>query len=456
MAATRPGSRGSRDIWIQLLLAGLPAPSRRRACCVVVVGLLMILMGVAGAAGPAASDAGPSPAPRSGDTVDLEPVPVPEPSPLALQYHRTGQWLWLLNQTLAIAIPAAIAFSGLSARIRNLAARIAFGFRPPTIVIYVALYLTLIFLLELPLAYYQGYIRPHSYELSNQTFSRWIYHRSLGLAVNIAASSLIALIGFAVLRRSPGRWWLYLGLGSVPILIFAMLIVPIWIDPLFNHYGPMKNKELERQILDLASRAGIEGGRVFEVDKSVDTKTINAYVTGVWNSKRIVLWDTLIAALEPREALFVMGHEMGHYVLGHVIRTLVLAPVLVIPTLWFVNWWCGRLLRRYQGRLGFSDLADVAAVPLLLFTIEASSLVTTPIGLWYSRVQESAADQFGLDLTHDNHAAASALVKLQTENLGVPRYGLIERVFRASHPCLGDRIDFCNRYHPWRESRPAG
>ena len=113
----------------------------------------------------------------------------------------------------------------------------------------------------------------------------------------------------------------------------TVLVKPIWIDPLFNKFGPMKDKALERSILDLASRAGIEGSRVFEVDKSVDTKAVNAYVTGVLGTKRIVLWDTLLARLDEKEVLVVMAHEMGHYVLGHVVRSILLSSLVILAGL---------------------------------------------------------------------------------------------------------------------------
>jgi Zn-dependent protease with chaperone function len=131
---------------------------------------------------------------------------------------------------------------------------------------------------------------------------------------------------------SPRRWWLWTGLAAVPFIVLMLLIAPIWIDPLFNKFGPMKDEALEAQILALADRAGIAGSRVFEVDKSVDTKAVNAYVTGVGQTKRIVLWDTIIAKLERRELLFVMGHEMGHYVLGHVPETIAFLSLVILAT----------------------------------------------------------------------------------------------------------------------------
>jgi Zn-dependent protease with chaperone function len=178
---------------------------------------------------------------------------------------------------------------------------------------------------------------------------------------------------------------------------------------------------------------------------------MNAYVTGVLGSKRIVLWDTLLAKLDPPEVLTVMGHEMGHYVLGHVVRSIWLGSLVVLAGLFFVDRAGRWLIARFAVRLGFDRLSDVASVPLVLMLMEVSSLFLGPVALAYSRFQEHEADQYALDLTHANRSFATSEVKMQAENLGNPRPGLFYTIFRASHPSIGDRIDFCNHYHPWRE-----
>ena len=146
------------------------------------------------------------------------------------------------------------------------------------------------------------------------------------------------------MRRSPRRWWLYTSLLSLPVMVFVILLEPIWIAPLFNRFGPMKDKQLEARILALAQRAGIEGGRVFEVDKSVDTKMLNAYVTGLLGSKRIVLWDTLLAKMDSRQVLFVVAHEMGHYVLHHVLLGILLGFVGILVGLYLVHRLSGMMI----------------------------------------------------------------------------------------------------------------
>lgn len=428
----------------------------------------------------AAVVAGPAPAmmgaaaradesgPVANAAAEHDPVAVPEPTPEALLFHRGNNAIWAINRAWALLLTGGLAFSGTSARVRSLARRLAESLRrigvfrsregtqagPSraewflTVGIYVVLYLAIIFVIDLPLSYYEGFVRLHAFGLSNQTLGKWLHDAVTRLGVSMAVGFALTWVPFVLMARSPKRWWLYMGLLSVPFLFATMLVEPVWIDPLFNRFGPMKDPELERRILELAARAGIDGSRVFEVEKSVDTKAMNAYVTGFMGTKRIVLWDTLLAKLNPPEVLAVMGHEMGHYVLGHVVRSILLGSLVILAGLYFVDCAGRWLIARFAARLGFDRLADVAAVPLILLLMNVSSLFLGPVVLAYSRFQEHEADRFALDLTGANRPAATAFVKFQAENLGVPRPDLFYRVFRASHPSLGERIDFCNTYRP--------
>jgi Zn-dependent protease with chaperone function len=149
-----------------------------------------------------------------------------------------------------------------------------------------------------------------------------------------------------------------------------------------------------------------------------------------------------------------MGHEMGHFVLGHVLRLVVILCLTVTLGFYLAHRLADALIHRYRARFGFDSLADVAALPLLTLILNASVFVVTPAVLVYARHMEHAADRFSLDLTHDNHALATAFVKLQEDNLSVPRPHPVLVFFRSSHPPLGDRIDFANTYHPWRGGSP--
>src|SRR5205814_10435789 len=129
---------------------------------------------------------------------------------------------------------------------------------------------------------------------------------------------------------------------------FMVFITPVWIDPLFNKFSPLKDKTLEAEIVALAERAGIKESRVYEVEKSADTKAVNAYVTGFMGTKRIVLWDTIIAKLDRRELSTVMGHEIGHYVLRHVSQGISLSSALTFLGRYLFYRVSGRVIARFK------------------------------------------------------------------------------------------------------------
>jgi len=396
---------------------------------------------------PAQSPAGSSASPASA------PVSVPAPSEKALRHYRSGNVLWAIDTLWGLLVPALLLFTGVSARMRNAAGAIGRNWFF-TVAVYGILFVLVTAVLSLPLGYYEDFVRPHAYGLSDQTAAKWWTDQALGLAVGCIGIAFLLWIPFLLLRKSPRRWWLYSGLAAFPLLVLILFITPIWIDPLFNKFGPMKDKALESQILALAGRAGIEGSRVYEVDKSVDTKTVNAYVNGFGGSKRIVLWDTILAKLSPPEVLFAMGHEMGHYVLGHTWQLVLLGTALALFGAWVIHLTSGELIARYRDRFGFSELADVASLPLMALLFGLISLVLSPAILAFSRHVEHEADRFGLEITRDNHDCATAFVKLQQENLSNPRPGLLYKLWRADHPTLGERIDFCNEYRPWEAGQP--
>jgi len=381
------------------------------------------------------------------------PVPVPQPSEKAMRFYRSSNVLWVIDTLWGFAVPFLLLFTGLSARMREAARKIGRK-RFFTIAIYGILFTLVMFVLDLPLDYYSGFVRQHAYGLSDQTAAKFWRDTFTALGISCVFIALLLWFPYWLLRKSPRRWWLYSGLAFAPLLAIILFVTPIWIEPMFNRFGPMKDKALEGKILALADRAGIEGSRVYEVNKSVDTKTVNAYVTGFMNTKRIVLWDTTLAKLTTDEVLFVMGHEMGHYVLGHVPQIIVMGTSLALFGLWVIHRTSGGLIARYGARFGFSELSDVASLPLIVLLFGLVNLVIAPAALAFVRHTEHEADRFGLEITRDNHDCATAFVKLQLQNLSNPRPGLLYKLWRSTHPPLGERIDFCNDYRPWEKGEP--
>jgi hypothetical protein len=207
------------------------------------------------------------------------PVAVPEPTAEAMRYYRSGVWIWAANQLIALTVPGVILLTGASVKLRDAAVRVG-RYWPIAAGLFLASYFLLTDIVEWPWDYYAGFVRAHEYGLSNQTIGRWTRNRLVAMGVNLGLALVLAWVPFGLLRLSPKRWWLWLGMLFVPFLFAVVLIKPIWFDPLFNDFGPMRDKALEARVLDLADRAGIEGSTVYQVDKSRDTKTVNAYVTG--------------------------------------------------------------------------------------------------------------------------------------------------------------------------------
>ena len=338
--------------------------------------------------------------------------------------------------------------SGISARLRNVAARIS-RWRFVTVAIYFALLSLVTTALEYPLAIYAGFIVPHQFALTHQTFAAWMSDFAKGVAVDIAIGGFIAALAVLCIRRVR-RWWFPLWLGSIPLIILGVIITPLIIDPLFNKFEPLKDVQLRNDLLAEASRAGIEGSRVYQVDKSKQTTEMNAYVTGLGPSKRIVLWDTLLNKMDHDEILAVMGHEMGHYVLHHIWKGIAFAVAVS-----FLGFLIAQIIyERGLAYWGFSDRADPAALPWLLLIAAVINFLLSPASNGFSRHIEHEADRFGLELTHFNEPMASSFVKFAEDSKRDPNPPRFIEWWRYSHPAAQRRIDFALSYRPWELNPP--
>ncbi len=386
-------------------------------------------------------------------TPECANVAVPEATEQAIRYYNSGNVLWILEQTWGLIVPLLFLLWGLTGKMSRFAHQWGKKWYF-VIVIYLAMFLAISQLLNFPLDFYAGYLRQHDYGLSTQSLGRWFENYGKGLLVAFISVAAFIWVFYLLLKKSPRRWWFYGSLASIGIMFIMMFVQPIWIDPLFNKFGPMQDKKLEEKILNLAAKAGIQDGRVFEVDKSQDTKMLNAYVIGFGSTKRIVLWDTTIKQMSTNEILFVMGHEMGHYILHHVWWGMLYYGALSFVIFYLTYRSANYLMHRYRQRFGFNNLSDIASLPLLLLLISIFVLLTSPLTNYFTRYVEHEADRFGLEITQNNKAAAEAFIVLQQENLAIPRPGPIFKIWCSSHPPLGERIDFCNSYCPWKRKEP--
>jgi Zn-dependent protease with chaperone function len=356
--------------------------------------------------------------------------------------------LYFVGVAYSILVLYFILRSGLSRRLRDLARRIVRWKAATTFVTY-ALLTVVITLFELPLTLYASYVVPHEFDLSDQSFGGWTIDQLKGLGLEIVVTGIIAAVMLLVIGHFR-RWWFVLWLGSIPLMAFLVVIAPVVFDPVFNKFEPLKDPVLRKELLDEAARAGISGSRIYQVDKSKQTKTMNAYVTGIGPTTRIVIWDTLLAKMNREEIVAVMGHEMGHYVLGHIWWGLadgVLISLIVCFAAQFIY-------ERGVGRWGIERKDDPAALPWILLIATIFGFLLSPVVNGLSRRVEHEADVFGLELTHLNEADAMANVKLAEDSKFAPNPPRLIVLWLYSHPPVEDRIDLALHYKPWAEGKP--
>jgi Zn-dependent protease with chaperone function len=369
-------------------------------------------------------------------------------------YWSTNVLLDLVGLLYGIALGLAFLFTRVSARIRDFATARAPN-RYGRVLTYFGIYSVLSYVLTFPLVWYQGFLLEHHYHMSNQSFGRWFGDEMKGLGVDLFFFGVIPLVMLAYLAIQKYRhWWLALALASFPLVTIATLIEPVVIDPLFNKFTPLQDQALKQEILALAARAGIPGRNVYQVDKSEQTNAYNAYVNGVGASQRIVLWDTTLEGMRDDEILYVMSHEMGHYRLGHIWKGIGYFSLLSFALFFFTGLIMTRAVRRFGPRWGFTELHDIASLPLFAVALSLVSLVAQPLVNGYSRYVEHQADQFGLEVTHLNDAAARAFIKLSSQNKSNPEPPAALEWYAYTHPAELERVRFALEYHPWLEGKP--
>jgi STE24 endopeptidase len=368
------------------------------------------------------------------------------------RHSQIGDALYFVGNAWSFGVLLLLLVTGLSRRMRVAAGRVTT--RPFLLaMLYIALFTIAVAILEFPLSYYAGFVVPHQFDLTDQSFGSWLADMLKGLAVGIAIGSVVGALALLAIRRF-SRWWMVLWLATVPLIILMVVVQPIFLDPIFNKFEPLKDEVLRRKLVDLASRAGIEGGRVYQVNKSKQTKTMNAYVNGIGPTNRIVMWDTLLTKLSHDEVLAVMGHEMGHYVMKHIWKTLAFLLALSVVVFYFAYRSYEPGLRRWGSRWGVTERGDPASLPWLLLVASTISFLLSPVISGYSRMHEHDSDMFALEVTHLNEPMATAFVKMAEDSKSDPSPHPLIKFWRYTHPPIAERIPFALQYKPWERGEP--
>ena len=328
-------------------------------------------------------------------------------------------------------------------------------------VIVMSLFVVVLQLTALPFDVYEHHVSL-KYGLSVQHWGSWFGDWSKALLLGMIFVIVLGWILYGVLRRSPRHWWFYFWLALIPLVVFVMFIEPIWIEPMFNKFEPLSDHhaDLVAQIERVVHRAGMDipPDRMFEMKASAKGTTLNAYVSGFGATKRVVVWDTTMQHMTTPETLYVFGHEMGHYVLGHIPKELTIDLFLLL-LLFYIgyrlsNW----MLARYGARWGIRELSDWASLPLLMLVLWLLIFLATPAFNAVSRHYEHQADQYGLEVVHglipdEPLTAAHSFQKLGEVSLDYPYVNQFWEFWAWNHPTIRDRMIFVQTYDPWGQGK---
>jgi STE24 endopeptidase len=355
----------------------------------------------------------------------------------AKRYARLRRRLMLVDLAIGLLYMLAWLFLGWSAALKT--ALLTITANPWLLVaLYGAVFGSLYALINLPLSYYEGFVLPHRFGLSNQTFKDWFLDGVKGVLVGGPLGLIVLEVIYAVLRAFPDNWWLWAGGFMLLFTVLLANLAPVLLYPIFYKFVPLgeERQDLVERLTRLAGRAGTRVQGVFKFDMSRRTKAANAALTGLGNTRRIILGDTLLSEFNDDEIETVLAHELGHHVYKDIPIGIAVGTVLTLLGFYLAS----LVLRWGADFFGFDGPADIAALPMFLLAMGAYSLITMPLENGFSRWRERRADAYTLEATGKGQAYASALARLANQNLSDADPAPWEEFLLYSHPALSKRI----------------
>ncbi len=345
----------------------------------------------------------------------------------------------LLSLVLSLTVSAVLGLTALGGRLMRAPARLFGGGWAIQVVLGVVALTVLGRLATLPLAAYAETVR-HRYGLSTRSWGLWLRDVTVSTAISAAITALALLFLLWLVRRAPRTWWVWSAVGAAGFVIVASFLYPVVIEPAFNSFEPLPAGELRTELLALADESGVPVQDVLVSDASRRTTSLNAYVSGFGSTRRIVLYDTVLAELPDDEIESIVAHELGHVVHGDVLTGTLLGALGAAGAVALIAWLLSAapLLRR----TGAEGPGDPRVVPLVLFLLAAGTLLATPVQNLVSRQIETRADLHALDLTRDPGAFVGMQRRLVATNLGDPDPPAAWHWFFGSHPTAAQRTAF--------------
>ncbi len=363
-------------------------------------------------------------------------------------YFEGGYWLILWDFLATAIVLWLLLHFQWSARMRDLAVRLT-RIRPLQTALYWIQFILVVSAATFPLSVYEGYFREHQYHLLNQTFGPWMRDQVVGLMVAVVLGGILMVPLFRLIEHLGKNWWVWGAVLLVGFTALVSLIAPVYIAPLFNKYTPLQDARIKEPILSLARANGIPATGVFEFDASRQSDRVSANVSGFAGTLRISLNDNLLKRCTLPEIETTMGHEMGHYVLNHIYKGLVMNGVLIVIGFGFLNWGIHFSLARWGEKWGVRGITDIAVLPLAGIVLSLYFFVITPVTNTISRTMEFEADMYGLNTAQAPDGEANVDLMLGEYRRMDP--GPIEEFIFFDHPSGRTRITAAMR---WKAEHP--
>lgn len=373
------------------------------------------------------------------------------------RYHKLGRRAAVVSTAWSAGLLLLLAATPASLWLRGVAERIAalsspsWLFPSAVVLAYVALLALIHEIGAVPISFYRSYLLEHRYGLSTETIGGWVIDQLKGGALGAVLSFAGCALLYLAMRTSPGWWWAIAAAGFAAVAVVLTQLAPVLLLPIFFTFRPLGRPELRERLLELSRRAGVAVTDACEWQVSDKTRKANAALAGLGRTRRVLVSDTLLASHPDEEIELILAHELGHQVRhdlwrGIAVQTLVIALGLFVAS---------RVMVALAPGLGWSGVADVAGLPVLLLAVGLLSLVLLPVVNALSRSMERAADRFAVELTGNAVAFATAMQRLGVQNLAEERPSRLARWLFYTHPPVAERIAAARR---WADSRqpPAG
>jgi len=367
---------------------------------------------------------------------------------LSNAYFEGGYWLQLWDFLSSAFVMWLLLRFRWSARMRNLAARVT-RFRPLQTALYWVQFIVVTSVLTFPLTVYESYFREHKYDLLNQTFGPWLQDQLVMLLVLAVLGAILIIPLFGIVRRLGKSWWVWGAVVMILFFAFVSLISPVYLAPLFNKYNKLEDARIKDPILSMARANGIPATDVYEFDASRQSNRVSANVSGFGNTQRISLNDNLLKRCTLPEIETTMGHEMGHYVLNHKYKGLVMIGVVIVIGFAFLNWGIAFALARWGAGWDVRGMTDVAVLPLAVIVFSLYFFVMTPVINTITRSMEFEADMYGLNAARQPDGEANVDMLLGEYRKLDP--SPVEEFVFFDHPSGRTRITAAMR---WKAEHP--